>query len=152
MLGCESIRYSELEVLKRDLAPLAIVLYETLTPDPGRFTDPLAYVFLAPIAGNSTEQKTVILVQFKTRTMGGDVDHSKSMGYSWGISSTSLVATHKAYGLYRSFARMRSPSMMRITRQPSITNPLLFTFSSIGTRVTRCIEGTATDYLAITVM
>jgi hypothetical protein len=96
-LGCESIKYSNLETLKYDLAPFATVLCEPLQPDPGRFTDPLAYVFLAPIAGNATQLKTVILIQFKTCTMGGDVDHFEvnglqlgSLVYQFGSNAQSL--------------------------------------------------------------
>jgi len=47
VLGCESIRYDELEQLKRDLNPLAKVLYEELQSEQNKFVDPLAYVFLA---------------------------------------------------------------------------------------------------------
>ena len=82
-LGCESIKLSELEPLKQELAPFATLLYETLVPDPGRFTDPLAYVFLAaPLDGNATE-KTVVLVQFKTYPMG-DHDHFEINRLQWG--------------------------------------------------------------------
>ncbi len=70
-LGCESIKYSELDEIKEEFAPFATVLYETMPPDPQRFTDPLAYVFLLGDDGNS---KVVVLVQFKTYPMG-DNDH-----------------------------------------------------------------------------
>jgi hypothetical protein len=39
-IGCESIRYGELEAVKQDLAPFATLLYEPLHADPARFTDP----------------------------------------------------------------------------------------------------------------
>jgi len=72
VLGCESITYSDLENLKQDLAPCATVLCETLQPDPQRFTDPLAYVFVAaPIEGDGAA-RIVVLVQFKTHPMGDD--------------------------------------------------------------------------------
>lgn len=73
-LGCESIKYSELEALKQDLTPFATVLCEPLQPDPGRFTDPLAYVFLASPVDGDGAARTVVLVQFKTYPMG-DNDH-----------------------------------------------------------------------------
>ena len=44
-LGCESIKYSELDGLKAELSSYATVLYEHLDPDPECFLDPLAYVF-----------------------------------------------------------------------------------------------------------
>lgn len=72
VLGCESITYSELENLKQDLAPLATVLCETLQPDAHRFTDPLAYVFLAPPMEGAGPARIVVLVQFKTHPMGDD--------------------------------------------------------------------------------
>jgi hypothetical protein len=67
-LGCESIRYSELQALQADLSGTAEVMFESLTPDPARFVDPLAYIFRAPSA--SGETRLVVLIQFKTRAMG----------------------------------------------------------------------------------
>lgn len=75
VLGCESIRFGELEKLKQDLAELAAVLYEPLQEDPARFIDPLAYAFLAPPADGRGTAKIVVLIQFKTCTMGSDVNH-----------------------------------------------------------------------------
>lgn len=69
-LGCESIKYTELEALKRDLAPHAAVLFETLLPDDHRFVDPLAYVFVAPPTEPNSASRVVLLVQFKTCPMG----------------------------------------------------------------------------------
>lgn len=69
-LGCESIKYSELETLKQNLAPSATVLFEKLQPDDARFTDPLAYVFLAPTGQGHGAARIVVLVQFKTYPMG----------------------------------------------------------------------------------
>jgi hypothetical protein len=77
-LGCESIRYDELRALKCDLAPIAEVIYETLEDDPLRFTDPLAYIFRAPSGRGAP--RLVVLVQFKTCPMGGDVDHFETNG------------------------------------------------------------------------
>lgn len=71
-LGCESIKYSELEALKRNLAPSITIICEPLQPDPERFTDPLAYVFLAPPKDNNDAARIVVLVQFKTYPMGDD--------------------------------------------------------------------------------
>jgi hypothetical protein len=72
VLGCESIKYSELETLKLDLASTATVLYEKLSPGPGRFMDPLAYVFLAPLIDGTGATRPVVLVQFKTHPMGDE--------------------------------------------------------------------------------
>jgi hypothetical protein len=72
VLGCESIKYSDLDALKVELAPLATVRYEPLPPDATRFTDPLAYVFLAPPIQGNAAARLVILVQFKTHPMGDD--------------------------------------------------------------------------------
>jgi hypothetical protein len=72
-LGCESIRYAELQTLKAGLAGVAEVLFEPLKPDAARFIDPLAYVFRAPAAAGGGE-KLVVLVQFKTTAMG-DNEH-----------------------------------------------------------------------------
>ena len=71
-LGCESIKITELEALQQDLAQVATVIYEPLQADPARFTDPLAYVFLAPQADGSGTARPVVLVQFKTSPMGDD--------------------------------------------------------------------------------
>jgi hypothetical protein len=82
-IGCESIRYSELEALKQDLAPFATMVYETLQADPARFTDPLAYVFLAPPTDGNGAARLVVLVQFKTYPMG-DKDHFEANGLQRG--------------------------------------------------------------------
>src|SRR3990172_7476794 len=82
-LGCESLKLSELEALKEDLAPFASVLYETLQPDPGRFIDPLVYVFLAAPADGNGAARIVVLVQLKTYAMGDD-DHFERNGLQLG--------------------------------------------------------------------
>lgn len=95
-LGCESITYSDLEQVKQDLAPFATMIYETLPADEGRFTDPLAYVFLAPPADGNGAGKIVVLVQFKTYPMG-DNDHFEINGlqrgtrvYQFGVDGQSI--------------------------------------------------------------
>ena len=74
VLGCESIKISELESRKESLAPFATVIYEPLDARSTRFVSPLAYIFVSPPASDSGEAKTVVLVQFKTHPMG-DSDH-----------------------------------------------------------------------------
>ncbi len=78
-LGCESIKFSELESLKESLAPLATIIYEPLDASSTRFVSPLAYIFLSPPAPDGGDAKTVVLVQFKTHAMG-DPDHFEING------------------------------------------------------------------------
>lgn len=82
-IGCESIRFGELEAHKQDLAPFAKMLYEPLQAIPARFTDPLAYVFLAPQINGNGAASIVVLVQFKTGPMG-DPDHFEVNGLQCG--------------------------------------------------------------------
>ena len=73
-LGCESIKYAELDAVKAELASHTAVIYEPLEPDPARFLDPLAYVFVAPTLGGQGETKLCVLIQFKTHPMS-DANH-----------------------------------------------------------------------------
>ena len=73
-LGCESIKYSELEALREKLSDSVRVIFEPLTADNERFVSPLAYVFNAPLVDGSGEERIVVLVQFKTHPMG-DANH-----------------------------------------------------------------------------
>ncbi|MBA5868100.1 MAG: hypothetical protein GDA67_15515 [Nitrospira sp. CR1.3] len=82
-LGCESVKYAELEQLKQDLSALALFLYEPLQPDAQRFLNPLLYLF------RTTNRHTgasclVALVQFKTFPMAGDNDHFEINGMARG--------------------------------------------------------------------
>lgn len=74
VLGCESISYNELVKTKAEIAQNASLLFEPIDTESHGFLSPLAYVFLAPITGDTTESKLVILCQFKTEPMG-DKDH-----------------------------------------------------------------------------
>ncbi len=74
-LGCESIKYAELDALKDELRTLAAVVFEPLQADPERFVDPLAYLFLAPLALGGGPPRLVLLVQFKT--------HPRAIAESW---------------------------------------------------------------------
>lgn len=69
-LGCESIKYRELEVLRDELSDSVRVIFEPLAADNERFVSPLAYVFNAPSVDGNGEERTVVLVQFKTHPMG----------------------------------------------------------------------------------
>lgn len=77
-LGCESIKYSELQAMKQELAGVATLLFEQMEPDDTKFVDPLAYVFHAPMQQNKEETKVVILVQFKTHAMADKKNLEKS--------------------------------------------------------------------------
>lgn len=83
VLGCESIKYSQLDSLKQSLGPYATVLYELLEVDPRRFLDPLVYVFMT--ADGNGRPRTVLLVQFKTHPMG-DNDHFEINGLQRGTN------------------------------------------------------------------
>lgn len=82
-LGCESIKYSELEDIKQQLAAKAVFLHENLEADNERYIDPLVYVFNAPSLTVGEENKLVVLVQFKTHPMG-DKDHFEVNGLQLG--------------------------------------------------------------------
>jgi hypothetical protein len=99
-IGCESIRYNELQQLKQDFAPVATVIFETLPVQQDRFLDPLAYIFLAPPTDGNGAARLVMLVQFKTFPMA-DNNHFETNGmqrgtriYRFGVAgqSISLVA------------------------------------------------------------
>jgi hypothetical protein len=82
VLGCESIKLEELNTLKAQLEPIAQFIFEPLEPKAGRFLDPLAYVFHAPVSdGEGT--RLIVLVQFKTRPMA-DADHFEVNGLQLG--------------------------------------------------------------------
>ena len=68
-LGCESITYTDLQKLRQELTESAEVLFEPQQAQEDRFVDPLAYIFLAPHAKDSSKYRLVILVQFKTHPM-----------------------------------------------------------------------------------
>jgi len=74
VLGCESIKYGELEAAQADIAQHATLLFEPLAADGEKFLGPLAYVFQAPTLGDDDNSNLIILVQFKTNPMG-DADH-----------------------------------------------------------------------------
>lgn len=82
-LGCESIRYSELSLLKADLKDFAEFIFESLEPSPNHFLSPLAYVFAAPLLADQEQQKLVVVVQFKTHPMS-DPDHFEIKGLQRG--------------------------------------------------------------------
>ena len=65
VLGCESLTLDQLGVFRGSVSGIATVLYENLAPQPGRFLDPVLYVFSSrPLQGGDTLQ-LVIVVQLK---------------------------------------------------------------------------------------
>lgn len=84
-LGCESIKYNELEELKQELAPLTTVLFETLISEATKFVSPIVYVFRTTHKGVDSEERTVVLVQFKTHPMG-DPNHFEISGLQRGTT------------------------------------------------------------------
>lgn len=83
ILGCESITLAELDVFRDGMADVATVLYEQLAQQPGRFLDPVVYVFSSrPLQANGN-LRLVIVVQFKTSPMG-DPGHFEINGLQVG--------------------------------------------------------------------
>lgn len=83
VIGCESITLEELDGFKERVSDIATVLYENLTPEPGRFLDPVLYIFQAlPTTGDAT-LRLLIVAQFKTSPMGDD-NHFEISGLQTG--------------------------------------------------------------------
>jgi hypothetical protein len=85
VLGCESIKYRDLEALKAELGEVVTFLYETLDPNTDKFLDPLVYVFKTRQSSGEQSEKIVALVQFKTYPMGDD-DHFELNGLQRGTT------------------------------------------------------------------
>jgi hypothetical protein len=83
VLGCESIKLSELNELKQSLEPFASLIYEPLEENNDKFVSPLVYLFFAPKADGNDHPCTVMLVQFKTHPMG-DPNHFEINGMQRG--------------------------------------------------------------------
>lgn len=103
-LGCESIKYSELQSIKHEIAEIATVIFEGMDSDDNRFVDPLAYVFRTTESHGDGQPKLVVLVQFKTHAMADKHEFEKNrlqLGssvyrfgrYGTGISLTSLICS-----------------------------------------------------------
>lgn len=96
VLGCESITIELLNAFRTKVADMATVLYEPLAPQPGRFLDPVLYVFSSVPAQGGGNRRLVIIVQFKTSPMG-DAGHFEINGlrsgsrlYYFGNGTTQL--------------------------------------------------------------
>jgi len=103
-LGCESIKYRELLVIRQQLAEIATVIFEEMNPDDNRFVDPLAYVFRTTKRDSDAQPQLVIVVQFKTQPMSDPHDlerDSLQVGtrvyqfgtYSAGISLVTFICS-----------------------------------------------------------
>ncbi len=96
VVGCESVTLEQLGAFRDRVSDIATVLYETLAPQPGRFLDPVVYVFSSRPAQGGDNLQLVIVVQFKTSPMG-DAGHFEINGlqtgtriYSFGNGTTQL--------------------------------------------------------------
>jgi len=74
VLGCESITKTELIEMQGRLSHLVEFVFEKLADAPGRFLNPVAYVFYSKRHDPESSDQLVMLLQFKTCPMG-DVDH-----------------------------------------------------------------------------
>lgn len=96
VLGCESTTLDNVAAFKDRVKSIATVIYEPLTPQPNRFLDPVVYVFSATTTGAAASARIVIVVQFKTSTMGDKEDYEKnylqtgSRIYRFGSAPTQL--------------------------------------------------------------
>lgn len=70
ILGCESIKYSELPNYQTRLSSRATVLWEHLDDENDKFLDPLVYVFQCSEIGGTVPNRLVVLIQFKTFPSG----------------------------------------------------------------------------------
>ena len=77
-LGCESIKYSELQRFKNEIDESAKVIFEEMDPDDRRFVDPLAYVFRTTEKNSDGKSKIVVVVQFKTQAMVDPYDFERN--------------------------------------------------------------------------
>jgi len=83
VIGCESIILEELNGFKDRVSDIATVLYENLAPEPGRFLDPVLYIFHARPTVSGAPPRLLIVVQFKTSPMA-DEDHFENNGLQKG--------------------------------------------------------------------
>ena len=98
VLGCESIKLSELEELRKSLLPTVDMIYETIeNPDPNRFVSPLAYVFRTTKREDKSPA-TIVLVQFKTCPLS-DADHFEINGMQRGSKIYKLGGTNNQINL-----------------------------------------------------
>lgn len=96
VLGCESITRDQLGEFRDSVADVATVLYENLDSEPGRFLDPVLYIFSSRPMRGDDNLRLVIVVQFKTSPMA-DPGHFETNGlqlgtrlYYFGNGSTQL--------------------------------------------------------------
>jgi hypothetical protein len=73
-LGCESVKYAELEKYKQDLSAHVTFIYEPIQGNAQKFLNPLVYLFRTT-RSDTGASCLVAVVQFKTFPMAGDNDH-----------------------------------------------------------------------------
>ena len=83
VLGCESITKAELIELQGRLSHLVEFVFEDLEDAPGRFLNPVAYVFRSKRYGPDSSDQLVMLLQFKICPLG-DPDHFEVNGLQTG--------------------------------------------------------------------
>ncbi|KKK53307.1 hypothetical protein LCGC14_3096100, partial [marine sediment metagenome] len=108
VLGCESIKYSELQRFRDEISEHATVIFEEMNPNDGRFVDPLTYVFSTTENRDDERLKLVVLVQFKTHPMADDHDFERNL-----LQLGSDVYQFGSYGAWVNFTtrdkRYQSP-------------------------------------------
>jgi len=104
VLGCESLKYRELQQFREELSENAMVIFEEMVPNDGRFVDPLVYIFHTTEIMDVGQSRLVVLVQFKTHAMADRHDLERDFlqlgsniyqfgSYGAGISLTSLICS-----------------------------------------------------------
>jgi hypothetical protein len=72
VVGCESVTIEQLEAFRDRMSDISTVLYEALESQPGRFLDPVVYVFSSRSSERGDNVRLMMVVQFKTSPMGDD--------------------------------------------------------------------------------
>ncbi len=73
-LGCESVKYTELEQYRQELSAHVAFIYEPIQGNTQKFLNPLVYLFRTTRSDKGAS-RLVAIVQFKTYPMAGDNDH-----------------------------------------------------------------------------
>lgn len=96
VIGCESTTVEQLDLFKERVSGRATVLHERLTPAPGRFLDPVLYIFQARSVSGDAVSRPLVIAQFKTSPMADDGHfeinglHTGSRIYFFGNGTTQL--------------------------------------------------------------
>jgi hypothetical protein len=96
VIGAESTTVSQLNAFIKSVSGVATVLHEPLTEAPGRFLDPVLYLFQTFPTSAGTPPVRVVVIQFKTHPMGDDRHfeinglHCGTRVYYFGDGTTTL--------------------------------------------------------------